>query len=453
MTDFRQRLRSLSGELSERLLEGLAEVEFRARLSVALTEALTELAAQRRRAAATRAAASTFAPFGAEAQLTAASDQLADRREEAAATGRSAGARSWSLHPRPGRLRYAVPVGIALVSVTGAATASSLWLAPAGNPTYGFNPGLVSGAPPGAQLGALAVLRRPQTNGDRGPGVQAALTDVNNFTRGLRSDYVRVLETTRDGPVVLVPVQRRGASAIGARARPAIRDALCVYYPFTDRGSLNTNTHCWSTEQLLAGQALAGIGAHEYGLVPDGVLSVRIAVGARRRSVQVHRNFFDVTLPVGSRTAGLSTGVPISPTIAFSPAEAERLKSGPLGQPQREHARWLPAAPANSALAGRASGISTPVRVWTHDRSTSACARPTVTAAPVVQAISEISEPSAHLPLAQHQGIAFLDGSHRRSAPWDPVGQPERGRLRRELLPGLAAEWRQTRGTKPLAYG
>ena len=318
MTDFRRRLRSLSGELSERLLEGFAEVEFRARLSVALTEALAELAAQRRRTVATRAAASTFAPFGAEAQVTAASDQLANQGEEAVATGRRAAVRTWSLHPRAVRLRYALPVGFALVAVTGAATASSLWLAPAGNPTYGFNPGLASTAPPAAQLGALTVLRRLQTDGDRTHGVQAALTDVNNFTTGLRSNYVRVLETTRAGPVVLVPVQRRGASAVGGRARPAIRDALCVYYPFTDRGSLNTNTHCWSTEQLLAGQALAGIGAHEYGLVPDGVLSVRVAVGTSKQSVPVHGNFFDVTLPVGSRTAGLSTGVPISPTITFS---------------------------------------------------------------------------------------------------------------------------------------
>ena len=319
MTDFRRRLRSLSGELSERLLQGFAEVEFRERLTVALTEALTELAAQRRRTVATRAAASTFAGFGADAdlELTAASDQLLDQREDAAATGRFAGVRTWPLHPRAVRLRYALPAGLALVAVTGAATASSLWLAPAGNPTYGFNPGLASSAPPAAQLGALAVLRGPQTDGDRTNGVQAALTDVNNFTTGLRSNYVRVLETTRAGPVVLVPVQRRGASAVGGRARPAIRDALCVYYPFIDHGSLNTNTHCWRTGQLLAGQALAGIGAHEYGLVPDGVLSVRVAVGAWEKSVQVHRNFFDVTRPVGG-TGGLSTGVPISPTITFS---------------------------------------------------------------------------------------------------------------------------------------
>jgi hypothetical protein len=297
----------------------MAEVDFPARLGVSLSQALTELARERQEAAA-RTAAAALADSRADPglQRVAAAGELVGQREAPAATGRPARVPARPLLARAVRLRSPLAIGIALVAITGAATASSIWLAPAGNPVYGFNPGLASTSPPAAQLGALAVLRRPQTDTDRGPGVQAALADVNNFTTGIRSNYVRGLETTRDGAVVLVPVKRRDATAVGAPAQPAIDNALCVYYPFSGSGSLNNNTHCWSTQQLLAGQALAGIGDHEYGLAPDGVSSVLVALGRWKKSVTVTGNFFDVTLPIGSGTTGPPTGVPISPTITFS---------------------------------------------------------------------------------------------------------------------------------------
>lgn len=318
MTGLRRRLGTAPRSVCKWLLEGMAEVDVPARLGVSLSEALTELARERQEAAA-RTAVPALADSRADPglQRVAAAGELVGQREAPAATGRSARVPARPLLARAVRLRSPLAVGIALVAITGAATASSVWLAPAGNPVYGFNPGLASTSPPAAQLGALAVLRRPQTDGDRGSGVPAALADVNNFTTGIRSNYVRVLETTRDGAVVLVPVKRRDASAVGA-AQPAIDDALCVYYAFSGSGSLNNNTHCWSTQQLLAGRALAGIGNHEYGLAPDGVSSVVVALGRWKQSVPVTGNFFDVTLPIGSGTTGPPTGVPISPTITFS---------------------------------------------------------------------------------------------------------------------------------------
>lgn len=319
MTRFRRRPGTTPGAVSKRLLDGLAAVDFRERSSVALTQALTELARERQDAAA-RTAAAAIADSYADAGLARvpATGEPVGRREAPAATGRRARLPARPRRTHAVRLRTPFAVGIALVAITGAATASSLWLARAGNPIYGFNPGLASSSPPAAQLAALAVLRRPQTDGDRGPGVQAALADVNNFTTGIRSNYVRMLETTRDGAVVLVPVQRRDASAVGAPAQPAIDNALCVYYPFSGTSSLNSSTHCWSTQQLLAGQALAGIGDHEYGLAPDGVSSVLVVLGRWQKSVTVTGNFFDATLPIGSGATGPPSGVPISPAISFS---------------------------------------------------------------------------------------------------------------------------------------
>ena len=277
-------LRAKAGRASGHVLEGMAGADFRARLGVSLTQALVELNNRRQEAALST--------------VVAAQPPMARRRRALR---------------HAVRFRKPIAVGIALLSVGGAgAAASSLWLSPAGNPLYGFNPGLTESAPPAAQLAALAVLRRAQTASDRGPGVQAALTDVNNFTTGIRSNYVRVLGTTSAGPVVLVPVQTRNAAA----AQPAIQDALCVYYAQSGPG-LNDNISCWTTEQVLAGQAFAGLGPHEYGVVPDGASSVTVSLGSWAKSLPVTGNFFDVSLPVAGG-GNQPTSIPSAPTVTLS---------------------------------------------------------------------------------------------------------------------------------------
>ena len=135
-------LRVRAGRASERVLDGMAGADFRARLGVSLTQALIELGKHRQEAAFSPGLAVTPTP--------------PDRRR-----------------PLVGyavRFRRPIAVGVALLAVSGAgAAASSLWLSPAGNPLYGFNPGLTQSAPPPAQLNALAVLRRAQADADRGP--------------------------------------------------------------------------------------------------------------------------------------------------------------------------------------------------------------------------------------------------------------------------------------------
>ena len=284
-------LRAKAGRASGHVLEGMAGADFRARLGVSLTQALVELN-NRRQEAALSTAVATVPPVA---------------------------------HRRPVlrhaiRFRKPIAVGIALLSLGGAgAAASSLWLSPAGNPLYGFNPGLTESAPPAAQLAALSVLRRAQTASDRGPGVQAALTDVNNFTTGIRSNYVRVLSTTSGGPVVLVPVQTRNAAA----AQPAIQDALCLYYPQAGSG-LSDDITCWSTAQVLGGQAFGGLATHEFGVVPDGVTSVNVSLGSWVKSVPVTGNFFDVSPPAA----------PTSPRVGPSRARAADLARRERKNPQ-----------------------------------------------------------------------------------------------------------------------
>lgn len=278
-------VRARAGRASGRVLEGMAGTDFRARLGVSLTDALVE---------------------------------LNSRREEAALSAGVAASPSLRLRRRPlldhaVRFRKPIAVGIALLTVGGAgAAASSLWLSPAGNPLYGFNPGLTESAPPADQVAALSVLRRAQTDSDRGPGVQTALTDVNNFTTGIRSNYVRVLGTTGSGPVVLVPVQTRNAAA----GQPAIQNALCVYYAVSGSSAQN-QIGCWSTQQLLAGQASGITNSHEYGLVPDGVTAVTVSLGPWSKSVAVSGNFFDVPVPA-TDGGNQPTSLPGTPTVTLS---------------------------------------------------------------------------------------------------------------------------------------
>jgi hypothetical protein len=323
MNDFRQRFGASLGVAAARLLRGGAPAaDFRDRLGLQLTAAAAQLADERAPAADFRArlgvqlsaAAAGLAVERAPARrapamprltgpwrarpdfrdrfglaLTAAAAQLAGERAPAARRRR----RIPSM-PRlvgPARLHRPLAVALGLTVFAGAATASSLWLVQVGNPQYGYSPGLSATPPPAVELAALAVLRRPQSAADRGPGVQAALEDVNNFTTGVRTDYVRVLETTANGPVVLVPVVSRDA----APGRPAIADALCVYYPQGTSAEAITPA-CWSLAQVEAGQATATVNNQVYGLAPDGMSTIDVpAPGGGTLSAPVSGNFFDVT--------------------------------------------------------------------------------------------------------------------------------------------------------------
>lgn len=379
MSDFRTRLGEQLGAAAGALADGSARIDFRARLGAQLTEAIVEL--QRERAAAlgpagaqvlSRPAAdgAVLPPgdlrerFGAV--LTAAAARLARERAPlplpaAGRRARASAARRTTLDFRdrlgasltasaatlagvrargiaipaaratpPRRRRGLVPhlarpvaIGVAAMGLAGAATASSVWLVSVGNPNGGVNPGLSATAPPEAQLELLGVLRQRQSSTDRGPGVQIALQDINEFTTGVRSSYVRVLETTAGGPVVLVPVAERDPTPAGGGGSHApIADALCIYYPVAaGAGPLGSHPGCWSTTQLLDGTAVSASGGRVFGLAPDGVTSVTIAAaGAPAISAPVAGNFFDALLPAPAPTSGIGGTPPPSklPAVTFN---------------------------------------------------------------------------------------------------------------------------------------
>ena len=259
-------LRVRAGRASERVLDGMAGADFRARLGVSLTEALVEPTTDARRRRSQPA--SRPRPRCAGVRSSATRCASANRSSSASRCSRWAARSDGELGVARARRQ----------------------------PALRLQPRSHGEAPAAAQLDALGVLRRAQTGADRGPGVQAALTDVNNFTIGLRSDYVRVLATTsrrsgrpRAGPDAK---RRRGAArhperAVrllpGERAQRAERDRLLEH----PTGAL--------------GAGVRRRRPQEYGLVPDGVSSVSVSLGSWTKSVAVSDNFFDVTVPAGRR--------------------------------------------------------------------------------------------------------------------------------------------------------
>ena len=159
--------------------------------------------------------------FGA--QLSAAAAELAAARRPLAVARRRR--LPWLTRP--------VAVGLALTAFAGSAFAAvAIWTPLLGNPQYGYNPGVATTAPPADQLAALAVLRRPQTDADRGALSAAALTYINDYTTGVRTAYVRLLATVGTEAFVLVPVAERRSSAStgGAPSESApLANALCLY--------------------------------------------------------------------------------------------------------------------------------------------------------------------------------------------------------------------------------
>jgi hypothetical protein len=183
-------------------------------------------------------------------------------------------------------------------------------------------------------LGLLAVLRRAQTDADRGPDVQSALRAIGDQNHGVRVASVRrVGETPAGQPVVLVPVERFGDDAAGPSAT-SVGNALCLYYPVTPAAGqpAATGYPCWTTPQLASGDAVGHAqgadGQHIFGLVPNGVHTVTVwLTGGTQVTATVANNYFAATAPDSApRFAGIESVAwkdanqrPVGPPVPTTP--------------------------------------------------------------------------------------------------------------------------------------
>jgi hypothetical protein len=275
--------------------------DFRDRFGAQLAMAAAELAAAREGDFRVR--------FGV--QLTTAADELAASRGIAPVGGRARARRRrhlpWLTRP--------IAVGLALAAAGGTAFAAvAIWTPLLGNQQYGYNPGASTSAPPQDELNALAVLRRPQTDADRGSLTQAALTYINDYTTGVRTAYVRLLATVGGEAYVLVPVEQRDSSgaSVGATSAAAVPDALCLY-AINSAGPTDVVGGCWSLAEVVSGQAAFVVPGQFVGLAPDGATTAMTTfISGPPQSAPIDQNFFDISLP--SETAP----PPFKPSVTFS---------------------------------------------------------------------------------------------------------------------------------------
>src|SRR5665213_1992640 len=141
--------------------------------------------------------------------------------------------------------------------------------------------------------------RRDECAAARGALSAAALTYINNYTRGVRTAYVRLLASVGSEAFVLVPVEERDATdATGGvpSQSAALQNALCLY--LSDSSPVFTHVGCWSLAEVADGRAKATFNGQLFGLAPDGVSAVTLSSPTSPSlSASVSGNFFTLTLP------------------------------------------------------------------------------------------------------------------------------------------------------------
>jgi hypothetical protein len=173
------------------------------------------------------------------------------------------------LATRPGRV---IAVGFAaLVAVGVPAAAESGWFPFAGQSDA---PSTTHAAPASRLSSMLAVLRRAQTDADRGSDSTYALRFVGSGTfKNVEVDYVRrVISASGRTGVVLVPAEARRRLP----NKPFEPDVVCVWQPDYSNGEpIGGGRGCYNAGDIGAGKALQSLGHRFVMLVPDGVSRVQ----------------------------------------------------------------------------------------------------------------------------------------------------------------------------------
>jgi hypothetical protein len=138
---------------------------------------------------------------------------------------------------------------------------------------------------PPDQLEALAILRRRPTAADRSAAVRRLLRQGSQGMRGVRVDAIRLLAPRGAQTTILVPAERL------AYRRGSPLDVLCVVSGLDGRGSGGT---CGTFADLHQ-HGYIGWPGPPYGIVPDGVASVKLRVrGGRTITAPVRDNVYVV---------------------------------------------------------------------------------------------------------------------------------------------------------------
>lgn len=198
------------------------------------------------------------------------------------------------------RNRFGLPLlaAGALATAGTALAAATLW-----QPIFGQDgdhPDLISGQP--QQAGALAVLRRPASDADHTPDVQATLHLLSGkILHGLYPDTVRKVGQTDDHAIIVFALQRFADD--NSSPHPyTVNDAICIGMPIAGYQGFGITEPCWHPDQINAGDAsslaFGPRSAHRFGLVPDGVARVTLTAHDGTAATQdITDNFYDFINP------------------------------------------------------------------------------------------------------------------------------------------------------------
>lgn len=238
--------------------------------------------------------------------------ELHDALARAVAAPRPA-ARGWW---RPSRRAGLLVLGA--VVVTGSAVAATSGWHPVIGDGHRGHPSEARAGVPAAQLAALGVLRRAQTDADRGPQVQAVLRLLGrDEINGIHTDAIRTLRQHPDGATILVPTERVGRHDKGYPST-IHRQVLCVFtsvvltartFTITGHdgkpktihtpGGQGAGQSCGDLNQLrttgIGGATRSGQQWRVGALVPDGVARVVIRLRRHRTlTAAVRANYYEI---------------------------------------------------------------------------------------------------------------------------------------------------------------
>ncbi len=172
-------------------------------------------------------------------------------------------------------------VGISVMAA-GTAVAAGVW-----TPTLGTDGQIARSERTSTwESSGLGVLRRAPTAEDRSERVERALKSLSSASvDGINVAGVRLLSSTDDGTLLLVPVDETGRGVAAVQRK----DQLCLV--FVKRRGDSENCESVQTAEadgikaFLPGEAVPGARvksgvnlSHHYGLVPDGVVRVEVSL-------------------------------------------------------------------------------------------------------------------------------------------------------------------------------
>ena len=140
----------------------------------------------------------------------------------------------------------------------------------------------------------LGVLRRPQTDPDRGAAASKAAKGFRlPGYRGVKLDGIRLVD--RERGIVLVPFERSPVPT-DASGKPlpgfdpaTYTNVVCIFQQTADSFA---GVGCHSADKIKSGRALSSGSGTVTGLVPDGVDRVVLRRGDEGAEVPVRDNFF-----------------------------------------------------------------------------------------------------------------------------------------------------------------